>query len=125
MKGLTILLPSLKNLGGRELLILGDFNLDENKKYHQDYSHRSRTYYEELINTFEPAGLHQLVEFETWSRLVNGVWRSSILDHVYIADMSKVSSLKPLESIIGDHRIVMLEIFGKKEALKTSFKRDW
>ena len=31
---------ALHELGGREPLILGDFNLDENKKYNIDYFHK-------------------------------------------------------------------------------------
>ena len=64
--------------GEMKLIILGDFNLNENMKYQQDYSHKA--YYEELMQTFEPLGLIQLVNFETWRRLVNGVWRSSIIE---------------------------------------------
>ena len=62
--------------------MLGDFDLDEKKKYKNDYAYKS--YYEFLNEYFDPLNLIQLVEFETWSRLVNGTWRSSVLDHIYI-----------------------------------------
>ena len=43
---------------------------NEDLKYCSDYSHKS--YYDDLVETFDPLGLIQLVEFETWKRLVNG-----------------------------------------------------
>ena len=66
--------------GGAKFLILGDFNLNEEMKYKSDYSNNA--YFEDLNKTFDPLGLIQLVEFETWKRLVNGQWRTSTIDHV-------------------------------------------
>ena len=69
-----------------KLIILGDFNLNEELKNSNDYSHKN--YYDELEEVFSPLGLVQLVEFETWRRSVNGTLRSSILDHVYTEGMT-------------------------------------
>ena len=78
--------------GNKKLVILGDFNLNENMKYNNDYSHKS--YYDELHSVFDPLGLEQLVDFETWRRVVNGVMKTSILDHVYTDDITSVRDLK-------------------------------
>ena len=106
------------------MLILGDFNLNETMKYTNNYSHKA--YYDELSQAFDPLGIIQLVDFVTWKRLVNGVWRSSILDHVYTDDVSNVSNLGPVDTIIGDHSLVMmsLEIERKADPVFT-LKRDW
>ena len=60
------------------MMIIGDFNRNEEMKYRPDYSHKH--YYEHLIEIFDPLSLIQMVKFKTWSRLVNGNWKSSILD---------------------------------------------
>ena len=64
-----------------ETIVLGDFNIDFRKRYMVDYVNRY------LIEDFDDAlsnfGLEQLVNFVTWSRLVNNVLKSSILDHIY------------------------------------------
>ena len=111
------------NWGGREPLILGHFNLDENKKYNIDYSHKA--YFELLINTFEPAGLEQLIDFDTWARLVNGQWRSSRIDHFYMSDVSRINAINQVESVIGDHKIVVITIQDVKAAPETRYGRDW
>ena len=64
-----------------KIVILGDFNLNDEMRYSNDYSHKS--YFDELNPVFNNLGLFQLVDFITWRRLVNGDWRTSILDHVY------------------------------------------
>ena len=60
--------------GDKKLVLLGDFNLNEAMKYNNDYSHKS--YYDELDEIFDQLGLVQMVEFETWSRSVNGIMRT-------------------------------------------------
>ena len=89
----------------RALLIV---NLDENKKYRIDYAYRS--YYESLDEHFDQLNLVQLVEFETWSRLVQGTWRSSILDHVYTNDGTVINELNAVDSVIGDHKILTFKL---------------
>ena len=67
--------------GQKRVIILGDFNLNEEMKYKPEHSHKA--YYEDFMSTFD---LIQLVNFETWRRLVTGNWRTSIIDHVYTND---------------------------------------
>ena len=95
-----------------KIIILGDFNLNETLRYSNDYSHKS--YFDELNPVFDNLGLIQLVDFITWRRLVNGVWRTSILDHVYTNDITNVESLEPIETIIGDHTLIKMFVFIKK-----------
>ena len=59
---------------------MGDFNLDYNKVYDDNYS------YKNLFDDFEDRlsmfNLVQMVNFVTWSRMVGPTVRSSILDHL-------------------------------------------
>ena len=81
-----------------ETLIMGDFNIDFNKRYAVDYVHRC------LFDDFDVAlsnfGLEQLIDFVTWSRLVNNVYKSSLLDHVYSTDCTSISYIKSLKPIV-------------------------
>ena len=87
-----------------DLLLLGNFNLNEEMKYRRDYSHSA--YYNELIETFDPLGLVQLVDFTNWRRLTKGVWKTSILDHVYTNDLTAMSNIIPVETIVGEHVLI-------------------
>ncbi len=104
-------------------IILGDFNLDDNKKYMNSYSHK--LYFEELNEKIENKGFIQMVEFETWTRLVNGTWRSSILDHIYTQDATIVKDICPLEVITGDHKVIVFILEGIINKPTTTYRRDW
>ena len=89
---IRLIKPALNNLGTRKPIIIGDFNLNEDRKYDHEYSHRA--YYEILTEAFDPQGLIQIVNFNTWTRNVNGIQKSSI---------TKVVNLTSIETPIGDH----------------------
>ena len=61
---------------------MGDFNLNENRKFDVNYA------YAGLFDIFEEKLGHldliQMITFDTWSRLVGNVFRSSLLDHIYV-----------------------------------------
>ena len=60
-------------------IIMGDFNLDENHKNNTQYSHHR--YYDLLNDRFIDLNMIQLVNFNTWSRLVGNTLKESRLDH--------------------------------------------
>ena len=60
---------------------MGDFNIDFNKRHAVDYVHRRL--FEDFVVALSNFGLEQLIDFVTWSRLFNNVYKSSLLDHVY------------------------------------------
>ena len=66
-----------------------------------------------------------MVDFCTWSRLVNKVWRESILDHVYTQDSTLVTNLISKEMLIGDHKMLMFEIDEAKTVPEVSWRRNW
>ena len=81
-----------------KFMILGDFNLD--------YSHRNNVNYryDNMFNDFDDVfdnlNLIQMVEFKTWSRVVNNVLRESIIDHIYVTDPTMYYETKKLKLII-------------------------
>ena len=47
-----------------------------------------------MENYVDELGLEQLVEFQTWSRLVNRSLRTSVLDHIYSNDGTMISNIE-------------------------------
>ena len=103
--------------------LLDGYSLTQMKKLQDDYSHKS--YYDLLNASVELLGLVQLVDFYTSSRLVNGIWRESILDHVYTQDVTMVRNLTPKDMLIGDHKMVMFEINEASTTPEVSWRRNW
>ena len=64
--------------------LLGDFNLNFAKKNDINYSHVK--YFDDFDDVLSDKNLIQVVEFPTWSRIVNNVLIESIIDHVYLKD---------------------------------------
>ena len=60
-----------------------------------------------------------------WSRLVNGAWRYSIIDHVYTTDETLITRVEPIEVLTGDHWLVLLTIDETKIEAEKSIRRDW
>ena len=67
----------------------------------------------------------QLVNFPTWSRTINNVLCSSILDHIYIKDPTLLTPLIPVTPSFGDHILIMFSIGSKKSDNKELYKRNW
>ena len=116
-------LELIKNMMCANIIILGDFNLDESKKFNVDYVHRNL--FQDLNETLADFDLLQIVNFNTWSRLVNGTLKSSILDHVYTSDVTNISNLNFHTPNFGDHFIVTFDIIMNKNPPITSIQRDW
>ena len=68
----------------KNMINLGDFNLDQNKRYDINYSHK--LYFDALSTAFEPHNLIQVIDFDTWTRVINNVVKPSVIDHVYLQD---------------------------------------
>ena len=61
-----------------------------------------------------------MVNFVTWSRMVGSTVRSSILDHIFVKDPTLVKNICSLQSLFGDHVMLMFEI--KKNCFKNVIK---
>ena len=66
--------------------------------------YRNHRLFSELNEFMERLKLTQVVNFETWERVVENIVRTSILDHINTADPESISSLKAIRPPIGDHK---------------------
>ncbi len=107
-----------------EGIILGNFNINYTKRNNRNVVNRTLT--QILKNLVENHLLEQVVLFKTWARTVNGQFRSSILDHVYVSDSGKIKSITPLSIPISDHVPVKVEYeFQNQTVRKTTMVRNW
>ena len=104
-------------------IIIGDFNLDFNKVYDPFYGHH--LLYQSLHTSFEPLGLIQLINFETWIRFVNGIKRSSVIDHLNTTNPFNISNLTQITSDVGDHYLITFTLNGTVIPPKSILKHDW
>ena len=62
-------------------ILLGDFNLDWQRRHDVSYSHKN--YFSDMENLLGTLNLNQLVNFTTWTRTINGEVKQSTLDHIF------------------------------------------
>jgi hypothetical protein len=67
----------------------------------------------------------QLVTFNTWSRIVNGVLRESVIDHVYVNNPIDIENLHKVDPICGDHSMIVFTIKSNKQKPTHTLRRDW
>ena len=66
---LAIIKNATETANNFNIVVLGDFNLDELKRNGANYPFKD--YYTELDNCFDPLNLIQMINFPTWQRTVN------------------------------------------------------
>ena len=120
---LQIIKNAIETAQGREIIILGDFNLDESKHNAVDYPRKDL--FEELDNVFDPLNLIQLINFPTWQRIVNNELKESTLDHIYVNNPLIINQLSNIKPLIGDHLFIYFTILGQLEPPAITLKRDW
>ena len=65
----------------------------------------------ESLKTFATeSNLLQVVEFNTWSRTINGIKKESLLYHVYINNLQIFDSIYHDTPIFGDHLLVIIKL---------------
>ena len=71
--------------------IVCDFNLDVGISHRPDYSNKITL---EMLDCFVTSeNLSQIVNFDTWSRVINGTIKSSLLDHIYVKNPAAVTNI--------------------------------
>ena len=88
------------------------------------------TYYKApLFELFEQKlgafNLVQLVDFDTWSRIVGLMLKSSCIDHVYVKNLEIINNITHLKPCFGDHELVLVQLNIIRPEPKTSIRRDW
>ena len=104
-------------------ILLGDFNLDWNKKGLVNYPFKR--YFEYMEEKLSNRNLVQIVSLPTWSRFVNGTLRESLIDHIYISDLTLATDLYSVKPIFGDHLLLLCSIESNKNKETNSVKRSW
>ena len=120
---LQILRNAMINLDKRKIIIGGDFNVDYLQINNLNY--RNRNICESLNDVIEMEHLIQIVDFPTWHRVVNNVYKESLLDHFYVKDPTMVIEIKTLTPLIGDHLLIVLNIPNTNIKNKIVWKRSW
>ena len=87
-----------------KFMILGDFNLDYSHR--NDVNYRYENMFNDFDDAFDDINLIQMVEFKTWSRVVNNVLRESIIDHIYVTDPTMLIDLQSAKPCFGDHLLI-------------------
>ena len=96
--------------GNNSFILIGDFNLDYNKRDVQNYA--QRRIYDELLEMCIAFDLLQLIKEVTWSRIYQGAIRSSILDHVYTNNKEIITDIRTEKQPISDHSAVIISTAG-------------
>ena len=120
---LRIITQAIAQYKSKNIIITGDFNLDDAKKLSINYPFRGM--FDLLIETFDPIGLQQLISFPTWERHVLNVVKSSILDHLYVKDSTLISNISQIKTDIGDHLLITFCIEGPTCEPEVLMKRNW
>ena len=109
----------------KNCLVMGDFNLDDGIDLKQDYCNRS------LLKTLREFAIEknllQVVDFNTWSRTINGIKKESLLDHVYLNNIEALRAVYYDTPIFGDHLLVIAELSLGVGSIQNNsiLKRDW
>ena len=104
-------------------IVLGDFNLDFKMKWRNDYPHKHL--FTHLTELTDRMNLLQLVDFPTWSRYINNIQKTSILDHVYVNNLSIVNNCGSITPTFGDHLLIILELTLVRPTIKNITRRNW
>ena len=120
---LLVIKNALRELNGINPILIGDFNLDEKKKYSTDY--RNKHLFEQLNVLTDELHLIQLIKEPTWQRIVNNTLRESTLDHLYVTNPTLIENINLKTPIIGDHKLILFNAKGIKKSDPPIIKRNW
>ena len=92
--------------------------------FKSSYNHHAMfTQLEELESEMN---LSQLVKFNTWRRVVNGVLKTSLLDHVYENIHGLVENIDEISTSTSDHTPLLIDVTLKIcHKVETKVVRDW
>ena len=117
-------IAALTNALNDNCFIMGDFNLDATMGDRLDYNYKVPM---KCLTEFAlEKTLTQLVSFSTWSRIINGIKKESLLDHVYVRNFALVTNITFSVPVFGDHVLILVELNVKNSStFEKVSKRDW
>ena len=90
---IRIINNTINKYPNHQILIMGDFNLNYYLANNNNYNYKNLF---DIINEMATVNnLTQIINFPTWSRVVNGVKKESILDHVYVNYVTMIAITPP------------------------------
>ncbi len=117
-------LNTISNATTTSTILLGDFNLDENKQHLANYN--QRLLFQDLEELIGHHHYVQHVREATWERVIQEQVKNSILHHIYCTDSTILNSILYNDTIYGDHKMVIL--CTSNELIEKDFKiqrRNW
>ena len=90
-----------------------------------DVNYRYESMFDDFDSILNGINLIQMVEFPTWSRIVNNILRESVLDHIYVTDPTLCGSIQSTKPCFGDHLLISIMTMITKQKIESTFKRDW
>jgi hypothetical protein len=106
-----------------DTILVFDINLDWNRN--GDLNYRFKNYFNYKEERMEEHNLIEMVNFPTWSKVVNNVLKESTIDHIYTAKANSIIEMTSIKPFFGDHFIVMFDITLEKPASVTCLRRSW
>ena len=103
--------------------MLGDFNLNFARKNDVNYLHVK--YFDDFDDVLYDKNLIRLMEFPTWSRIVNNVLIESIIDHIYVKYPTLVSEVQSTKPLFRDHLLISITLGLEKKEIEPLLRRDW
>ena len=81
----------------------------------------------EMLDEFDNRmHLTQLVNFNTWRRIINGELRTSLLDHVYENEIGLVENISEISTSTSDHTPLLLSLsMTIRRNTETTIVRNW
>ena len=76
-------------------------NIKSFSKHDDNYG--NKMLFNDFDNALSEFSLVQVINFNTWSRLVGTSFRASILDHIYVKDSTNITDIKFLDPYFGDY----------------------
>ena len=113
----------VKNAFTKSTVFLGDLNLDYNRRFDVDYG--SSGLFDDFELHLDALNLLQLVNFDTWSRMVGSNLRSSCLDHIYVREIDLVHNITHVKPCFGDHELIMFYIDVVRPPPRTTVSGNW
>jgi endonuclease/exonuclease/phosphatase family metal-dependent hydrolase len=118
-----IQLNLIKSAITQHTILLGDFNMDYSKRF--DVGYRLRDLFGSFDELLGDVGLMQLVNFPTWSRVVQNTYRDSIPDHVYCSNPFMIDNMQDKQPTFGDHKLIIFSLQCEKSVVGPIMRRDW
>jgi exonuclease III len=88
-------------------IVLGDFNLDWNKRDNPFY--QLKNYFNDMDVSLSGKSLTQLINFLTWRRTVNNQLKESIIDHLFATNPTSIINVSSSEPLFGNHSLISCE----------------